>query len=291
MPPKRTLSSAMLYFGIVLVLAGCGSQGPSTVHVDPPPAKAIAAQRVVAAQREAQARIAAETAHTDMLRALHACSEQELVPASNTAPLHACETAIERLEHDYEAHDLTEATARVDLRRIDWMHPANPGKGEGNRAFAIAQLDFKLVFSYTETPLFPPKPTCITWSEAGEYADVAFLARIGWPFPYLRQGEESVNETCRNAAVEGLDGRVLLGYLLCTSVLPNAVAAQRIGEHERRLIEYGIKCGENTPETQEGKEKAARTLKEQRAGERAEGQSQASEVEEGREGREQAGEG
>lgn len=261
MPPKRTRNSIMLYFGVALLvvaLIGCGSS-ESTFRVGTKPTRT----EIVAAERAARishvnALAAAHGAHADMLRALHACSEHMLARAASAVQLEKCTQAIEVLEHDFEAHHLTEAEARPDLDRIDWMHPSDPSKHEGTQEFAVAQADFKLAFSYTEAPSFPREPSCLDWAKAGEYGDVAYIARAGWPYAYLPQGLRAVSYTCERVAAEGAADNVRLGYLVCTSALQNAMGTGILTESQRLKVEHGIKCGENIPETKAEKEQEAR---------------------------------
>jgi hypothetical protein len=264
MPPKRTLSSAMLYFVVVFVLVGCGSS-ESTLRVGTKPTHT----EIVAAERAAHishvnAVAAAHAAHTDMLHALHACSEHTLARAANAVQLEKCTQAIEVLEHDFEAHHLTEAEASTDLDRIDWMHPSDPSSHEGN-SFSVAQTDFKLAFSYTEAPPLPREPSCIDWAKAGEYGDIAYIARAGWPYAYLPQGLRAVSYSCERVAAEGAAGGVRLGYLVCTSALENAIGSGILTESQRLKVEHGIKCGENIPETKAEKEQQAKEEREQAA--------------------------
>lgn len=261
MPPKRTRNSIMLYFGLVVfvfALAGCGSS-ESTFRVGTKPT----ATEIIAAERAAHishvnAVAAAHAAHADMLRALHACSEHTLARAANATQLEKCTEATEILEHDFETHDLTEAEAQADLHRIDWIHPTDPGNHEGVQAFAVVLIDFKMAFAYTETPPFPRYPTCIDWAKAGEYGDVAYIARAGWPYAYLPQGLRAVSYTCERVAAEGAAGGVRLGYLVCMSALENAIGSGILTESQRLKVERGIKCGENIPETRAEKEQEAR---------------------------------
>jgi hypothetical protein len=239
---------------ITLTFAGCS--GGSTIGGGNKPPHA----EVVAAERAAQASTIAQTdaVHADMLNALHACSGHMLVRAANGTPLQKCTEAIETLEHDYEAKHITEAEAHADLDLIDWMHPSDPSNREGSQAFAVAQLDFKFAFAYTETPLFPPEPSCIDWAKAGEYGDAAYLARAGWPYAYLPQGIEAVSYTCERVAAEGAAANIRLGYMVCTSALLNALATGRLTASQRLTVEHGIKCGENIPKTKAEKEQEAR---------------------------------
>jgi hypothetical protein len=259
MQPKTTarLSSVPLTLVVLIVIAGCGSS-ESTFRVGTKPTHT----EIVAAERAAHishidAVAAAHAAHADILHALHACSEHTLVRAANAVQLEKCAQAIEVLEHDFEAHHLTEAEASTDLDRIDWMHPSDPSSHEGN-AFSVAQTDFKLAFSYTEAPPLPHEPSCIDWAKAGEFGDVAYIARAGWPYAYLPQGLRAVSYTCERVAAEGAADNVRLGFLVCTSALDNAVGSGILTESQRLKVEHGIKCGENIPETKAEKEQEAR---------------------------------
>jgi hypothetical protein len=261
MPTQRTPSSAILYFGmaaLISLLAGCGSsESTFRTGTKPTPTEIVAAERA-AHISHINALAAAHAAHADMLHTLHACSEHMLVRAANAVQLEKCTQAIEVLEHDFEAHHLTEAEARTDLDRIDWMHPSDPSKHEGNQAFSVAQADFKLAFSYTEAPPFPHEPSCIDWAKAGEYGDVAYIARAGWPYAYLPQGLRAVSYTCERVAAEGAASNVRLSFLVCTSALQNAMGSGILTESQRLKVEHGIKCGENIPETKAEKEQEAR---------------------------------
>jgi hypothetical protein len=262
---------------IALTFAGCGSGSTIGGGATPSHAEALAVQRADRLGALAQA----HAVHLDMLHALHSCSEHALIRAANAVPLEKCTDAIEALEHEYKAQHLTETEAHADLDRIDWMHPSDPRGHEGTQAFAVAQTDFKLAFSYTEAPHFPTEPSCIDWAKAGEYGDVAYLARAGWPYAYLPQGLQTVSYTCERVAAEGTADNVLLGFLVCTSVLQNAIGTGTLTESQRLAVEHGIECGENLPETKARKEREAQRQakeeREQKTQEEREAQRQAKE--------------
>lgn len=262
MLPRRTHSSAIRHFGIAVLtvgLAGCGSSSTTVGNVKvgsakPSRTEVAATQRATHIGALAQAR----AVHIKVLRALHACSEHRLVRAANAIPLKKCAEAIGALDETHEAGHLTEAEARTALIRIDWMHPVDPAKYQGGRAFSATQLDFQTAFAYTGSPPFPQEPSCIDWTKAGEYGDVAYLARAGWPYSYLPQGLRIVSYTCERVAAEGAADNVRLGFLVCTSALQNATGVGSLTESQRLIVEHGIKCGENIPETKVEKEQEAR---------------------------------
>ncbi len=129
------------------------------------------------------------------------------------------------------------------------MHPEVAAKGSnGKEAFGDVGLDFGIVFAYTESPPLPMsehqrEPTCEDWKTAGEDEDAAYLARAGWPYHYLSQGLEAMNEVCANVEARGLVPA--LGYLLCLSAPTEAGYVEHLSKEQRLEVVRGLGCGEN----------------------------------------------
>lgn len=267
----------LLLAGLTTVtLGGCsamtGEGGPST------PDKAEVAASAKAARAQAREGARKEAAHAAVARrttqdasatAISACSEGVLVRAPNGAPLRHCTASIEQLGRDYEAEDLTEQEARATLARIDWMHPEVASKGsDGKEAFGMVSGDFGLVFAYTESPPLligehHREPTCEGWQAASEDGQAAYLARAGWPYRYLSQGLQAMDEVCSNVEARGLTPA--LGYLLCLSAPTEAGYSDHLSKEQRVAVVRGLRCGENArPLHNEAREPSASERQEAR---------------------------
>ncbi len=230
---------------MLVAIAGCGETEKSAPAQD----KAVRAPRFVNPQSTQQRhQEAAERGRTqrDLATAIRECSEGALAHAPNGGPLQRCTTTIERLGRDYEADGPTEQEARSALARIDWMHPGIATRGASSKeALGMVAADFGLVFAYTQSPPLPTgankrEPTCEGWQTAGEDDDAAYLARAGWPFRYLSQGLQTMDEVCSNVEARGLIPA--LGYLLCLSA---PTAAAYLSRDQQREVIRGLQCGEN----------------------------------------------
>jgi hypothetical protein len=129
------------------------------------------------------------------------------------------------------------------------MHPDVAAKGADDKeAFAMVGIDFGLVFAYTKSPPLPiatngREPTCEGWQTAGEDDDAAYLARAGWPFHYLSQGLQAMDEICNNVEARGLTPA--LGYLLCLSAPAEVGYTRSLNRSQRLRVIRGLQCGED----------------------------------------------